>query len=138
MTSSEVIFVDASAWIALADRSDSNHKKAAAVYPSFLTSNNRLITSNFVIAETYIVLLNELGHPAAFSFLERVKTSPRITRVYSTEDIESEAQAMLGKYRDQDFSYADAVSFTIMKRQKIRKAFAFDKHFISAGFTVVA
>ncbi len=138
MTFNEVIFVDASAWIALADRDDSNHKKAAAVYPSLLTANNRLITSNFVIAETYIVLLKELGQAAAISFLERVKTSPRITRVYSTEDIESEAQKMLGKYRDHDFSYTDAVSFIIMKRQKIGKAFAFDKHFLSAGFTVVS
>ncbi|MCK9417966.1 MAG: PIN domain-containing protein [Nitrospirae bacterium] len=138
MMSLEVIFVDASAWIALADRDDANHKKAAAVYPSLLTENIRLITSNFVIAETYIVLLKELGHAAAISFLERVKTSPRITRVYSTEDLESEAQTMLGKYRDQDFSYADAVSFTIMKRQKIIKAFAYDKHFLSAGFIVVS
>ena len=134
----EVIFVDASAWIALADRDDSHHKKAAAVYPSLLKENNRLITSNFVIAETYVVLLKELGHAAAISFLERVKTSPRIARVYSTEDIEAEAQKMLVKYRDHDFSYADAVSFTFMKRLKIKKTFAFDKHFLSAGFTVVS
>jgi len=137
MKFNEAIFVDASAWIALADRDDSNHKKAANIYPSFLTANNRLITSNLIITETYIILLKELGHEAAFAFLERVKTSPRITRVYSSEDIESEAQVMLGKYRDHKFSYTDAVSFSIMKRQKIKKAFSFDKHFLSAGFTAV-
>lgn len=137
MKITEAIFVDASAWIALADRDDSNHKKAAKVYPSFLTTNNRLITSNLVIAETYIILLKELGHEAAFAFLERVKTSPRITRVYASEDIESEAQVMLGKYRDHEFSYTDAVSFAIMKRQKIKKVFSFNKHFHSAGFAAV-
>jgi len=137
MKFNEAIFVDASAWIALADRDDSNHKKAANIYSSFLNANNRLITSNLVIDETYIVLLKELGHEAAFAFLERVKTSPRITRVYSSEDIESEAQVMLGKYRDHEFSYTDAVSYSIMKRQKIKKAFAYDQHFLSAGFTVV-
>ncbi len=134
----EAVFVDAGAWIALADTDDANHKKAAAVYPSLLSRNSPLITSNLVIAEAYVILLNELGHAAAFAFLERVKTSPRIMRVYSTEDIEAEAQAMLGKYSGQDFSYADAVSFTIMKRQKISKAFAFDKHFLAAGFAVIS
>jgi len=41
---------------------------------------------------------------------------------------------ILSKYSDQDFSYTDAVSFAIMKRQKIIKAFSFDKHFVIAGF----
>jgi len=35
---------------------------------------------------------------------------------------------------DQDFSYTDAVSFVIMKKQKIKKAFSFDKHFQTMGF----
>jgi len=83
-----------------------------------------------------IKALHELGHAAASAFLERIRTSPRIVRVYSTEAIEAEAQAMLGTYHDHDFSYVDAVSFTIMKRQKIRKAFAFDKHFLTAGFLI--
>jgi predicted nucleic acid-binding protein len=30
----ENVFVDTSAWVALADRDDSNHKKAAAFYAS--------------------------------------------------------------------------------------------------------
>jgi predicted nucleic acid-binding protein len=136
MTLGEAIFVDASAWFALADKNDANHRKAAGVYPSLLTTYSRLVTSNLVIAEAYVLMLNELGHMPAFGFLERIKTSPRIARVYSTEDIESEAQTILGKYHDHDFSYVDAVSFAIMKRQKIRKAFAFDKHFHTAGFIV--
>lgn len=134
MTFAETIFVDASAWYALADKHDANHRKAAGIYPVLLSTYGRLITSNLVIAEAYVLILRELGHEAASAFLERIRTSSRITRVYSTEDIESEARVMLAKYGDHDFSYADAVSFTVMKRQKIRKAFAFDKHFLTAGF----
>jgi len=137
MTLSEALFVDAGAWFALADKNDANHGKAAELYPSLLTAYSRLVTSNLVTAEAYILILHELGHPAALTFLERVKASPRITRVYSTADIESEAQSMLEKYDDQDFSYTDAVSFAIMKRQKIKKAFTFDKHFVTAGFNVI-
>jgi uncharacterized protein len=130
----EDIFVDTSAWIALVDKDDSHHKEAASSYPSLLKNHRNLITSNFVIAETYIIILNELGHKLAIDFLEKLKASPRVLKIYSNEDIEAEAEPILAKYSDQDFSYTDAVSFVIMKRQKIRKAFSFDKHFVIAGF----
>jgi predicted nucleic acid-binding protein len=130
----EDIFVDTSAWIALVDKDDSHHKEAASSYPSLLKNHRNLITSNFVIAETYIIILNELGHKLAIDFLEKLKASPRILKIYSNEDIEEEAEPILVKYSDQDFSYTDAISFVIMKRQKIRKAFSFDKHIVIAGF----
>jgi uncharacterized protein len=131
----EDIFVDSSAWIALVDRDDSHHKAAATAYPIILKNYNALVTSNLVIAETYIVLLNELGHRVTSEFLERIKASPRILKIYSHEDVETEAEQILSKYSDQDFSYTDAVSFAIMKKQSIKKAFNFDKHFSIAGFT---
>ena len=130
----EDIFVDSSAWIALADKDDSHHKEAASSYPSIFKNHKNLITSNLGIAETYIVLLKELGHEVAIEFLERIKASVRILKTCSNENIETEAEEILVKYMAQDFSYADAVSFVIMKRQKIRKAFSFDKHFVTAGF----
>ena len=130
----ENVFVDTGAWVALADKDDANHKKAVAIYPSLLQNQKGFITSNLVIAETYIVLLNELGHRAAIHFLEKIKASPRILRIYSNDDIERGAEESLRKYGDQDFSYADAVGFVIMRRQKIQKAFCFDKHFTTAGF----
>jgi predicted nucleic acid-binding protein len=55
-------------------------------------------------------------------------------KIFSNENIEAEAEGILVKYVDQEFSYVDAVSFVIMKRQKIRRAFCFDKHFVTAGF----
>jgi len=131
---SENIFVDTSAWIALADRADAYHKKALSIYPSLLKTQKRLIISNLVVGETYILILKELGHQAALLFLERLKSSPRISRVHSTDDIEIEAEEILKKYSDQDFSYTDAASFVIMKLQDMTKAFSFDKHFVTAGF----
>jgi len=130
----ESIFVDTGAWVALADRDDAHHLKAASIYPTLLKTQRRLITSNLVIAESYILILNELGHQAAIHYLEAIKTSPRILKIYSNEDLESEAEELLIRYSDQDFSYADAVSFAIMKREKIKKAFSFDSHFLTAGF----
>lgn len=134
MMSHENIFVDTSAWVALADRDNAYHKKAAAIYPSLLKTHKNLITSNLVIAEAYVLILNELGHKASLNFLEGIKVSPRILKMYSNEETEADAEEILVKYSDQNFSYTDAVSFAIMKGQKMRKAFCFDKHFLTAGF----
>jgi uncharacterized protein len=131
----EEIFVDSSAWIALADINDLHHIGAASAYPNVLKNHKRLITSNLVVAETYVVLQRELGHKAAMGFLQRINASPRILKTWSNESIEAEAEQMLLKYSDQDFSYVDAISFVIMKRHKIHKAFCFDRHFVTAGFT---
>lgn len=131
------IFVDTSAWVALADKDDVHHKKASSVYPSLLKTHKSLVTNNLVIAETYILILKELGHKAALNFLEGVKSSPRISKIYSNEETEADAEEILTKYEDQDFSYTDAVSFAIMKRFKTKKAFCFDKHFKTAGFETI-
>ena len=134
MIFNENIFVDTSAWLALADKDDAYHRRAALIFPSLLKNYRSLITSNLVIAEAYILILNELGHKAAIDFLERLKASPRILKMYATEEIEASAEKILIKYNDQDFSYADSVSFAIMRKEKIKKAFCFDKHFLTAGF----
>jgi uncharacterized protein len=131
----EEIFVDSSAWIALANGNDSHHKVAASAYPGILENYKKLTTSNMVVAETYVVLLKELGHDIAIEFLERIKASPRIMKIWSNEIIEMEAEQILSRYCDQDFSYTDAVSFAVMHRLKIKKAFSFDRHFLITGFT---
>jgi predicted nucleic acid-binding protein len=133
----ENIFVDTGAWLALADEDDAHHKDAAAIFPSLLKTSNGLTTSNLVIAESYVLILKNLGHKAAVDFLDNMNGSPRIQKICSSSDMETEAEGILKKYSDQDFSYTDAVSFAIMKTQKMKKAFAFDKHFQTMGFMKV-
>ena len=137
MRSRETVFIDSSAWYALADRKDGHHKRAGSIIPSLLKTAATLVTSNLVIAESHVLILHALGHDAAMDFLERLRTSTRLTKVYSDPDMELEAEKILARYSDQDFSYADAVSFAIMKQMKVKKAFCFDKHFLTAGFIMI-
>lgn len=130
----ECIFVDTGAWVALVDEDDSHHKEAVSIFPSLLKTCKGLITSNLVVTESYFLILKGLGHSAAMNFLEGTGSSPRIVRIYSTSDIEVEAEKILRKYQDQDFSYTDAVSFAIMKMHGIKTSFSFDKHFKTMGF----
>lgn len=131
------LFVDTGAWFALADRSDQHHNRAVDIYPNLLRRYQHLTTTNLVVAETYILIRRALGHQSGINFLQNITASPRVMKVYSDSVLEEEAEAILQKYQDQDFSYTDAVSFAVMKQYGISKAFSFDQHFVTAGFTLV-
>jgi predicted nucleic acid-binding protein len=55
-------------------------------------------------------------------------------KVFSDARLESNAEEILEKYVDQDFSFVDAVSFAVMMEQGIKEAFTFDNHFVTMGF----
>ncbi|HOP46451.1 MAG TPA: PIN domain-containing protein [Desulfobacteraceae bacterium] len=130
------LFVDTGAWFALADTSDKYHDHAINIFPDLLR-NNRLLTTNHVIAETYILIRRNLGHEAAITFLNNIAASPRVSKIYSDSLLEKSAEDILRQYKDQDFSYTDAVSFAVMNQQGITQAFSFDHHFLTAGFTLI-
>lgn len=133
---SREIFVDAGAWVALADASDQHHQRASAVYPSLLQRYHRLVTHNLIVAEAYILIRLGLGHTAAMTFLDSL-ASPRILLIRCDVALEADAVQILREYSDQTFSYADAVSFALMRQRGIVGAFAFDSHFATAGFVCV-
>lgn len=46
-------------------------------------------------------------------------------------------EAWLERFSDQRFSLTDAVSFEVMRRERIETAFAFDRDFVTAGFELL-
>jgi predicted nucleic acid-binding protein len=131
------IFVDTGAWYALQVPTDRWHGEAVGVLKRSIESKRALITSKLILGETYTLLLKTHGHSVAWRFRDAVMLSPRLELVSIDDDTEKEAWSWLRKYSDQAFSYVDATSFALMKRRRLRHAFAFDAHFRVAGFTRV-
>ncbi len=131
------IFVDTSAWVAIADSDETRHSQATTLYREILAGPALLVTSLPVIAEAHILIRRRLGAQAAEAFLKNVNESSRIQILYPGQAEETEAKRILHKYQDQDFSLADAISFVLMAREKIQEAFTYDRHFATAGFTVL-
>lgn len=70
-------------------------------------------------------------------FLQSVRQSGRLERVYADVELEIAAEAILQQYHDQPFTLVDAVSFALMQKREMQQAFAFDSHFQVMGFVVL-
>jgi uncharacterized protein len=131
---SREVFIDASAWISVSDVRDKYHNAAREEYLRLVRERWAFVTTNLVIAEAYIIIRRTGGHAQAVSFLQSLRGSPRLEKVFSGNQLESLAEAILKKHTDQDFSFADAVSFAVMRERTIEEAFTFDSHFVIMGF----
>ncbi len=131
------VFVDTSAWYALADTFDINHALAAGSFPGLVARYREILSTNHVIGETYTLIRSRLGRAAAWQFLRSTRRSPSFRGIFVSEGQEEEAYSLLERYSDQAFSFVDATSFIVMKDQGISIGFAFDRHFAAAGFTVL-
>jgi uncharacterized protein len=121
------IFVDTGAWFAIADKSDQFHQKASNHINQLVEQQTILITSNFVIHETIMLLYRKICKEAAYNFLQTI---------YNDDDMERDAYGIFQHYVEHDFSITACVSFVMMKKFGIRHVFTFDKHFKTMRFIV--
>ena len=131
-----MVFVDTGGWIAMAVKRNSYHKKAAIYYRKLSKDKVRLVTSNYVLAETYTRIRYDDGHAKALQFnaltQEAIKAG-RLHLEWITPAIHKEAWDIFESYADQDFSFVDCTSFVIAKRVGVKEAFGFDDHFKTMG-----
>ena len=133
---SERVFVDTSAYFAANDPRDSNHAAAAATVRRLSQEGAQTYTTNFVVAETHTLLLTRRSRDVAAQVLDRLYASDtRIIR--ATEADERRAREIIRQYNDKDFSLIDAISFAVMERLHLRRAWTYDQHFAQFGFTLV-
>jgi uncharacterized protein len=121
----------------MADASDARHAAAVRTLRRLGVERRALCTTNHVAGETYTLLRVRLGFGVAQETLRRVRESRIVERVFVPEEWEEEAERLLAQFADQDFSYVDATSFVAMRHLGLTSAFAFDHHFVTAGFALV-
>ncbi len=127
------VFVDTSALFAVLDRDDQLHVAARETWADLLsTEEAQLVTSNYVIIESFALVQSRLGMDALRTFNDDVLPVVGI-RWVTEEDHRSAAQAVLAADR-RDLSLVHCTSFRIMRRLRLRSAFAFDRHFREQGF----
>lgn len=133
----ERVFVDSGAWIALALARDPLHERAVETWGSLLEARARLSTSVLVVIETFTFLDRNARRDVALAWKESLRA---VEGLVTLEPKPAEIEHAFEHLRRSDLhqlSVVDATSFVLMKREKIRVAFAFDHHFAAVGFRMV-
>lgn len=138
---SQPVFVDASAWVAIANRKDRNHKEAVQIFRRLLGSSTRLIATTWTAYEALTIVKSRLGFSQAERLWARIKSRSVVDLIRIDEQIESDALELFWRHKDKTWGVVDCSSLIVMEIVGCRQAFAYDGHFIEAsrqfGFTVV-
>lgn len=132
-----MIFVDTSAFLALEDRRDAHHAEALDFRDDCFRSGEALVTSDYVLDESYTIIRRRTGHGVAVGFGEDIRGSRLIRVEHVTHEVVETAWRLFKTYDDHDFSFTDCTCFALMQHLRIDAAFAFDKHFREYGKCVV-
>jgi len=124
-------------WTALSNKKDQFHQRALATKNRLISQHTKFITSNFVLDETYTLLLTRIGHVAAVEFGEMIRHTPSVDVIHVTESIEEKAWQTFKRYSDKTFSFTDCTSFIIMQQLGITDAFTNDHNFEQMGFILL-
>jgi predicted nucleic acid-binding protein len=130
-----MIFVDTSGLFAFLDESDRHHPLARAGLSEWLAGSVELVTHNYVVAETAALTQRRLGAGAAADFLQDL--AALFTVIWVGRDLHEAAEASFVAAPNRSVSLVDRVSFQVMRRLGIDRAFTFDADFRTAGFRTI-
>jgi uncharacterized protein len=129
------IFIDTSAFYALLDRDDSVHQKARKVWADLLGAEHTLVTSNYILIETFALLQNRIGMEAVRGFHDDLL--PLISVEFVSSGLHRSGISSFLSASRRSLSFVDCISFEIIRTLGIKTVFAFDQHFKEQGFIVM-
>ena len=126
-------YVDTSALIAFADRSDTHH----ALFRRLFSEPPALLTTTLVVAEGHAWFLRRYDRTRALQFLSMIEDMKplEIAAVGATEQVA--AGRLLRRFSDQDLTLTDAAGLYLMNRHKIRNCWSTDFHLGLTGVPLV-
>jgi predicted nucleic acid-binding protein len=130
-----ITFIDTSAFYGILDRDDANHEKARDTWVELLAHETSLITTNYVLVESFALIQHRLGIAAVRAF--QADILPVVLVEWVTDAIHRAAVSALLAASKRDLSLVDCVSFEIMQGTGVKTVFAFDPHFSQQGFSCI-
>jgi predicted nucleic acid-binding protein len=131
------IFIDSSGFYAMLASDDDRHTAAAKVVAAARKRKRGFVTTDYVLDETATLLKARRKPQLLAELFDRVERSS-VCRIEWTESERfHKARAFFLKHADQDWSFTDCLSFSIMSELRLRDALTKDAHFRHAGFTAL-
>ncbi len=129
------IFVDTSALYAYLDGADANNAGAVTAMNAIL-GREWLVTHNYIVVETAALVHRRLVPSATRLFVEDLV--PLIRTIWIDADLHAAATSAFLAAARRRTSLVDWVSFEVMRREGIRRAFAYDRDFATEGFELIS
>lgn len=131
------VFVDTSAWVGAFVARDQHHEAAARALEELGEEGTKLITTDYVLAETVTRLRRQADVEHAGSVWDELESGELAQVLDVTPGHRAEARRIFGKFRELPLSLVDCVSFAVMNSLGVRRALTFDSDFTKAGYVVL-
>lgn len=118
------VFVDTSVWFASVFSKDRHNERAKAL----LRGGELLVTTDVVIAETWLLLYRRFHYSAAEGFWGGIRSGGAEVERVSAADYDAAWRTGL-EFADQTFSIVDRTSFAVMERLRLSRVASFDRDF---------
>lgn len=128
------IFVDTSAWFALASAADQDHAAARAAYTELVERDERLVTTSYALAETMGLIQHRLGWKPLELFAAVAQTCD-VAWIDGARH--RAAEEILFHRQRRRINIVDAASFAVMRELGLDTAFAFDDDFAREGLRLL-
>lgn len=128
------VFVDTSGFYAFLDGTDPVHPLCRDCFRRAETDSWTLVTTSYVLHETWALLQARLGWDAVDSWRDRIV--PLCTVVWVDETLHSLGGARCRQARERRLSLTACVSIEVMRRQGVREFIGQDEPFSREGFTL--
>lgn len=128
-----MIFVDADAFVALAVPLDSNHNRAMKTAIRLREQREELITSSFAFGEAVTVISQQEGRTRALQFTDEIPLSGMVI-VDVDAVLREKGVVVFRNQTSKNVSFTDCVNMAIMREEKVRDVFSFDKVYAKNGF----
>ncbi len=130
----ERVLADTGALLALFEARDRYHHRAREIADRYVVSGGRFVGTTAILTELANLLLTRHGPERTAEGLGILCADD----TYQWVDVDmglirESARNWLERYADRRFSLTDAISFEVMRREGISRAFSFDQHFMTAG-----
>lgn len=130
-----MIFVDTSALYALLDADEARHTLASSKWTDVVEQRPPLLTTNYIVLETTSIVQSRLGLDATRRLHNDLL--PPLTVHFVDAALHDAAVDLLLAENQRRISLVDCASFLFMRRNSIKRAFAFDRDFERFGFEVL-
>lgn len=131
------LFVDTWGWLALRDKGERRHGEVATAFKEALTAPDEIVTTDYVLDETFTLLFRRLRVHQAIAALEFLKAAivggAVLVAPINPARFDGAIKWRL-KYKDKpEISFTDFSTMVVMRELGLTRILTEDRHFAQVG-----